>query len=79
MNLICFGNLGYVGTVLNKAFKKKFPHYVGFDIGYFKHCYLKKEKINTKNTRFDTDGAGRTMALYLCSPPACPPVPPVCP
>ena len=46
MNLICFGNLGYVGTVLNKAFKKKFPHYVGFDIGYFKHCYLKKEKIN---------------------------------
>lgn len=46
MNLICFGNLGYVGTVLNKTFKKKFSHYVGFDIGYFKNCYLQQEKIN---------------------------------
>jgi len=37
MKVICFGNLGYVGTVIDDYLKKKF-HYTGFDNRYFDKC-----------------------------------------
>ena len=42
MNVICFGNLGYLGTVLNKEFELNSSNYVGFDTGFFRDCILKK-------------------------------------
>ncbi len=45
MNVICFGNLGYLGTVLNKTLESNSSNYVGFDTGYFKDCTLRKDKI----------------------------------
>ena len=45
MNVICFGNLGYLGTVLNKEVELKSSHYVGLDTGFFRDCILKKETI----------------------------------
>ena len=44
MKVLCFGNLGYVGTVLNEYIKDKVENYVGFDNGYFKNCTLTPEK-----------------------------------
>ena len=66
MNIICFGNLGYLGTVLNKELESKSSDYVGFDTGFFRDCILKKETIkkqiigdvrrvkNVDFTNFDT-------------------------
>lgn len=41
MRVFCFGNLGYVGTVLNRYLEPKVEKYVGFDAGFFKDCHVK--------------------------------------
>ena len=40
MKVICFGNLGYVGTVVDRYLEKKFD-YFGFDNRYFEDCKIK--------------------------------------
>lgn len=47
MKIFCFGNLGYVGTVVTNHFVGKVKTYIGFDTGYFENCLIKK----TKNIR----------------------------
>ena len=38
-NILVTGNLGYIGSVLVPMLTKKY-NVKGFDIGYFKNCYL---------------------------------------
>ncbi len=42
-NILVTGNLGYIGSVLVPMLTKKY-NVKGFDIGYFKNCYLGIEK-----------------------------------
>lgn len=39
MKVVCFGNLGYIGTVVNDNLSKKFDYY-GFDNRYFEKCKI---------------------------------------
>ena len=41
MKIFCFGNLGYVGTILNDHLESKVEKYIGFDAGYFEKCLVK--------------------------------------
>ncbi|MFP5040094.1 NAD-dependent epimerase/dehydratase family protein [Parasediminibacterium sp. JCM 36343] len=44
MRILIVGNLGYIGPVLTKHLKLKYPgcHLIGYDIGYFTHCTTTK-------------------------------------
>jgi nucleoside-diphosphate-sugar epimerase len=42
-NILITGNLGYIGSVLSEELIKKKFNVVGFDIGYFKQCLVKRE------------------------------------
>ncbi len=44
MKIFCFGNLGYVGTVVSNHLKGKVEKYIGFDTGYFQNCLINKTK-----------------------------------
>jgi len=72
MNVICFGNLGYLGTVLNKTLESNSSNYVGFDTGYFKDCTLRKDKIkkqifgDVRKIR-DVDFSNFDTVIYLAA------------
>ena len=57
MNVICFGNLGYLGTVLNKTLESNSSNYVGFDTGYF--------KATTDNDLLSSTTPSKTTTLVI--------------
>ena len=74
MRVLITGNLGYIGTVLSNELEEEFE-IVGYDIGYFKDCILKKQKTTFKQiikdihkvNKSDIDGIDAIIHLAALS------------
>ena len=48
MKVLVTGNLGYIGSVLVPILKKEGHEVIGYDIGYYKDCFIYEDKTEIK-------------------------------